>query len=175
MRKWLIVLGHNHEREIARNDSYSEQRMAGNYLGKHSRQRVNPLKAGVAVAGLGLEERESCCGRKLRCVMALLSDNRVLSSGRTGCHDLLCVSRASRVLCGCNSTIRSRKEAYQHTDAMTSPQAQVAGYLGKVIRLLHPFSFRRSQAYSFLMNRRREWLLFGCLAAVLVACPRGAR
>ncbi len=24
------------------------------------------------------------------------------------------------------------------------------------------------------MNRRREWLLFGCLAAVLVGCPRGA-
>jgi hypothetical protein len=59
-------------------------------------------------------------------------------------------------------------------DAMTSPQAEVAGNGSKVIRLLPPFSFLGSRSYSFPMSRRREWVLFGCLTAVLVACPRGA-
>ena len=98
----------------------------------------------------------------------------MLSSGRTGCHDLLCMSRVSRVLCGCNSMMRSRKEAYQHTDAMTSPQAEVAGYLGRSSVCFTRSAFGVVVAYSFLMNRCREWLLFGCLAAVPVACPRGA-
>jgi hypothetical protein len=76
MRKWLIVLGHNREREIVRDDPYSKQRVAGNYLRKQSRKRRNPLKAGVAIVGLRFEERKSCRGRKLRRVMGLLADVR---------------------------------------------------------------------------------------------------
>ena len=51
MRKWLIILSHNYKGEIARTEPYSEERGRGDYLGKQSRQRGDPLKAGVAVVG----------------------------------------------------------------------------------------------------------------------------